>query len=54
MGNGFVAIRNNATGDIIYKSMDWFFTEPQALPCKIIEYIDLFPLWRGKLLQSSI
>ena len=42
MGNGFVAIRNNATGDIIYKTMDWFFTEPQALHCVSIEYIDMF------------
>lgn len=41
MGNGFVAIRNNATGDIIYKTMDWFFTEPQALHCVSIEYIDM-------------
>lgn len=42
MGNGFVAIRSNATGSILYTTMDWFFTEPQALPCVSIEYIDMF------------
>ena len=45
MGNGFVAIRSNATGNILYDTEDWFFfrSNSEALPCKSIEYIDLFP-----------
>lgn len=37
----FVAIRSNATGSILYTTMDWFFTEPQALPCVSVDYINM-------------
>ncbi|WVS22285.1 hypothetical protein [Enterococcus phage vB_EFaS_ZC1] len=43
MGNGFVAIRSNATGNILYDTEDWFFfrSNSEALPCKSIEYINM-------------
>lgn len=41
----FAAIRSNATGNILYDNEDWFFfrNELGSMPCKSIEYIDLFP-----------
>ena len=39
----FVAIRSNATGNILYDNEDWFFFQNElgSFPCKSIEYIDL-------------
>lgn len=44
MGKRYVAIRSNATGNILYDTEDWFFfrSNSEALPCKSIEYIDMF------------
>lgn len=44
MNGEYVAIRSNATGNILYDNEDWFFfnnVRISSLPCKSIEYIDL-------------
>lgn len=40
----FVAIRSNATGNILYDNEDWFFFQNElgSFPCKSIEYINMF------------
>lgn len=44
MNREFVAVRSNATGNILYDTEDWFFFHgnPESLPCKSIEYIDMY------------
>lgn len=44
MSGEYVAIRSNATGSLLYHTQEWLFwrSEKSSMPCKSIEYIDMF------------
>lgn len=44
MSREYVAIRSNATGSLLYHTQEWLFwrSERSSMPCKSIEYIDMF------------